>query len=79
MAFAHGFDADHQLGLGGELARIVALDIAVVREGGYSAGGWRPVAGVRVAIGKYRVTLARDAGVNDIGSAYRIGVDARFK
>jgi hypothetical protein len=25
------------------------------------------------------VTLARDAGVNQLGSAYRVGVDARFK
>jgi hypothetical protein len=25
------------------------------------------------------VTLARDAGVNDLGSAYRVGVDMRFR
>ena len=79
LAFAHGFNADHQLGLGAELARTVALDVAVVREGSYSEAGWRPVAGLRVAIGKYRITLARDAGVNDVGSAYRVGVDARFQ
>lgn len=79
LAFAHGFNADHQFGLGAELARAVALDIAVVREGSYSEPGWRPVAGLRVVIGKYRITLARDAGVNDVGSAYRVGVDARFQ
>lgn len=80
LAFGHGFGADQQFGLGAELARVVALDVAVVREGGYgNDAGWRPVAGVRVRIGKYRITLARDAGVNELGSAYRVGVDARFR
>jgi hypothetical protein len=80
LAFGHGFAADHQLGLGAELARTVTLDVAVVREGSYGREeGWRPVAGVRIAIGKYRITLARDAGVNELGSAYRVGVDAQFR
>ena len=79
LAFGHGFTADHQIGAGLELGRIVALDVGVSREGSYGTGGWRPAAGVRVSIGKYRVTLARDAGVNQLGSAYRVGVDARFR
>jgi hypothetical protein len=79
LAFAHGFSADHQVGAGLEVGRVAALDVAVTREGSYGTEGWRPVGGVRVTIGKYRVTLARDAGVNQLGSAYRVGVDARFK
>jgi hypothetical protein len=80
LAFGHGFTADHQVGLGVEVARVVALDVAVVREGSYGSDeGWRPIAGVRVTMGKYRVTLARDAGMNQLGSAYRVGVDARFR
>jgi hypothetical protein len=79
LAFGHGFTADHQIGAGFELGRVVAFDVAVAREGSYGAGGWRPAAGFRVTIGKYRVTLARDAGVNELGSAYRVGVDARFR
>ena len=78
LAFGHGFAADHQLGAGIELGRIVALDVSATREGSYGTGSWRPAAGVRVTIGKYRVTLARDAGVSQLGSAYRVGVDARF-
>jgi hypothetical protein len=78
LAFGHGFAADHQMGAGFDLGRVVALDIGVTREGSYGTGGWRPAAGLRVTIGKYRVTLARDAGVNELGSAYRVGVDARF-
>lgn len=81
ISFAHGFPADQQLGLGLELGKSLAFDAMVAREGSYGNGGpgWRPVAGLRVGIGKYRVTLARDAGVNDLGSAYRVGVDARIR
>lgn len=79
LTFGHGFAADHQVGAGLELGRVVAFDVGVTREGSYGVEGWRPAAGVRVTIGKYRVTLARDAGVNELGSAYRVGVDARFK
>lgn len=79
LAFGHGFAADHHLGLGAEFAGTVALDFAVVREGGYGEGGWRPVGGIRLTIGKYRITLARDTGVNELGSAYRVGAEARFR
>src|SRR5258705_416924 len=80
ISFAHGFGADHQLGVGAEVAKTVALDLMVSREGGYSDGThWRPAAGLRLVIGKYRVTLARDAGVNDLGSTYRGGVDMRVR
>ena len=78
VAFAHGFPADHQAGVGLELSDVVALDLSVVREGGYDGEGWRPVGGVRVTFGKYRVTLARDAGLSQLGSAYRVGLDARL-
>jgi hypothetical protein len=80
IAFGHGFGADHQLGAGVEVAKTVALDLMLSRDGGYSDGAhWRPVAGLWLLIGKYRVTLARDAGVNDLGSSYRVGVDMRFR
>jgi hypothetical protein len=79
ISFAHGFTADHQFGAGAEFATIVAFDLMVVREGSYSTGSTRVVGGLRVAIGKYRVTLTRDAGVNDLGSAYRVGVEIRFR
>ncbi len=80
ISFAHGFAADHQFGVGAEVAKTVALDLMLSREGGYSDGAhWRPVAGLWLVIGKYRVTLARDAGVNDLGSTYRVGVDMRFR
>jgi hypothetical protein len=80
IAFAHGFTADQQFGLGVELAQSFKFDFLLAYEGSYGSGSsWRPVAGIRLAIGKYHLTLARDAGVNDVGSAYRVGIDARFK
>ncbi|HET9764770.1 MAG TPA: hypothetical protein VFR50_14710, partial [Casimicrobiaceae bacterium] len=80
IAFAHGFRADHQFGVGAELGRVFTFDFMLAYEGGYGQGStWRPVAGIRLAIGKYHVTAARDAGVNEVGSAYRVGIDARFK
>jgi len=81
ISFGHGFSADHQFGLGAEIAKTIAFDLMLAREGSYGGGGgsWRPAAGLRLVIGKYRVTLARDAGVNDLGSAYRVGVDVRFR
>jgi hypothetical protein len=79
IAFGHGFAADHQLGLGFEVGRVVALDGMIVREGGYDDHGWRGTGALRVTIGKYRISFARDAGTNEIGSGYRVGVDARFK
>jgi hypothetical protein len=80
ISFAHGFGADHQFGVGAEVAKTISLDLMLAREGGYSDGAHvRPVAGLRLVIGKYRVTLARDTGVNDLGSTYRVGVDMRFK
>ena len=79
MSFAHGFTADHQFGVGAEFSKVVMVDLLFAREGGYGEGSWRPVAGLGVNIGKYRIAVARDAGVNELGSAYRVGVEARFK
>jgi hypothetical protein len=79
VSFAHGFRADHYFGGGVEFGKTAALDLMLAHEGSYGPGSWRPVGGLRLAIGKYRITLARDAGVNDLGSSYRIGVDMRFK
>jgi hypothetical protein len=79
ISFAHGFTADHQVGAGAEFGKVVAFDLMLAHEGSYGPGSWRTVGGLRLSIGKYRVTLARDAGVNDLGSSYRVGVDMRFK
>ena len=78
VTVGHGFSADHQFGLGLEVAALIA-DVQVAREGGYGTAGWRGSAGMRIRIGHYRLTYARDAGLSDIGSAYRIGLEAQVK
>src|SRR5689334_7724563 len=80
ISFAHGFAADHQFGFGADFAKTLGLDFMVVREGSYAdAVNWRPAGALRIAVGKYRVTLARDGGVSDLGSSYRVGVEMRFR
>src|SRR4051812_25751714 len=79
LSFGHGFTADHQFGAGAEFGKIAAFDLMLAHEGSYGPGSWRPVGGLRLTIGKYRLTLAHDTGVNDLGSSYRVGVDMRFK
>jgi hypothetical protein len=79
ISFAHGFTADHHFGAGAEFGKTAALDLMLAHEGSYGAGSWRPVGGLRLTIGKYRISIARDGGVNDLGSSYRVGVDMRFK
>jgi len=80
ISFAHGFAADHQFGLGVDFAKTLGVDFMLVREGSYGdAVNWRPAGALRIAVGKYRVTLARDGGVSDLGSSYRVGVEMRFR
>lgn len=79
VAFGHGFNPDHHFGLGLEIAAQFVADVQVAREGGYGAAGWRGSAGIRIRVGHYRLTYARDTGISDIGSAYRIGLEAQVK
>jgi hypothetical protein len=79
VSTAHGFPTDHLIGAGLELGTQFAADIVAAREGSYGDAAWRVVAGVRVAVERYRVSFARDAGVNDVGAAYRVGIEARIQ
>jgi hypothetical protein len=78
-AVAHGLAPDHQFGVGIAFNQALALDIRVVREDTYGAVGWRGSAGLRLGIGPYRVGYARDTGQSDVGSAYRVGLEAGIK
>jgi hypothetical protein len=78
VTLAHGFGTDHFFGAGLAMGDAVALDVVVAREGGYAGTGWRPVVGLHVGVGRYRVALAREAGVRDIGSGFRVGLEVRL-
>lgn len=79
MAFGHGFGADQFAGAGLELRDVLELDLLVTREGGYGEAGWRPAGGVRLGIGRYRLTFAGDGGANGLGSSYRVGLEAQIR
>lgn len=79
FAFGHPGGADHQLGAGLDIGASVSLDAIVAREASYGNAAWRSAAGIRIAVGRYRLSLARDGGVSDLGSTFRVGLEARRK
>ncbi|HYK10560.1 MAG TPA: hypothetical protein VEV39_07160 [Gemmatimonadales bacterium] len=76
---AHGMGTDHAFGLGIDVGAPFAIDGMLVREGTFGNTAWRGVGAVRVHIGHYGISFARDAGVSGLGSSYRVGLEARFK
>jgi hypothetical protein len=79
MIFGHPGGVDHQLGAGLDIGKPVAVDVVVSREASYGNVAWRGAAGVRVAVGHYRIEFARDGGVADLGSAFRVGLEAALR
>ena len=67
---------EHHLGGGLALADRLRVDLGFLREAGYGGGAWRPVLGVTFRAGRYVVGVARSTGMNDVGAAYRIGLNA---
>lgn len=78
-SLGHGTGTDHAVGLGVDLGAPFALDGLLIRETSFGNTAWRGVAGLRVHIGRYGLAFARDAGVSGLGSAYRVGLEARLK
>lgn len=79
IAGGHGGSVDQQLGAGLEVGTVLRLDAEVEREAAYGHAAWRGAAGLRVVIGRYRLTLARDGGISDLGSTFRVGLEARLR
>jgi hypothetical protein len=79
LTIGHPGGADQQLGAGLDIGAPLSLDIVLAREATYRSAAWRGAAGVRVAIGRYRLSFARDGGVSELGSAFRVGLEARLK
>lgn len=79
LAFGHLGGADQQLGAGLDVGSSVSCDAIIARESSYGNAAWRSAAGIRIAVGRYRLSLARDGGVSDLGSTFRVGLEARRK
>jgi hypothetical protein len=78
LSFGHGFPPDHGLGVGLDFGEALGVDVMLAREGAYQGSAWRPVGGLCLAVGRYRVTVARDGGVNRVGAAFRAGLAVGF-
>jgi hypothetical protein len=79
IGFGHPGGIDHELGAGLDIGAPVTLDVLLTREASYGNAAWRGTAGLRVSVGRYRVSFARDGGVSDLGSTFRVGLEASFK
>ncbi len=75
----HPGGVDHQVGLGLNVGTPVSLDLVLAREASYGNAAWRGAAGVRVAVGRYRMSFARDGGISDLGSSFRVGLEATLR
>jgi len=76
VGVGHPGGVDHQFGLGLIVGTPVTLDLVIAREASYGNAAWRGAAGLRVAVGRYRMSFARDTGISDLGSSYRVGLEA---
>jgi hypothetical protein len=79
LSGGHPGGVDHQFGAGLEVGTVLAADAQLAREASYGHVAWRGAAGVRIAVGRYRLTVARDGGVSNLGSAFRVGLEARIR
>lgn len=79
LGFGHPGGLDHQLGLGLDIGTPVSLDVVLSREASYGNVVWRGAAGLRVRVGRYRIAVARDGGVSDLGSTFRVGLEVAFQ
>jgi hypothetical protein len=77
MTWVHGEGVQYLLSTGLDLGGVVALDAGAAREATAGSTVWRGRLGVALDVGRYRVYLNRDGGVNDFGATYRFGLMAR--
>jgi len=72
----HGEGMQHLLSGGLGLGGGLQVDAGAAREDEAGVAVWRSRFGLAVGVGKYRVYLGRDGGVNDFGATYRFGLIA---
>ncbi len=77
--WAHGEGMQHQLTVGLAIGGVAELDIGAAREETAGIQVWRSRLGVSMDVGRYRVYLGRDGGVNGFGATYRFGLTATVR
>jgi len=78
LTWAHGEGAQHLLSADLNLGGVLAVDAGAAREELAGTAVWRGRFGISLDVGRYRVYLGRDGGVNDFGATYRFGLAARL-
>ncbi|MFQ6046195.1 MAG: hypothetical protein ACE5PT_07540 [Gemmatimonadales bacterium] len=71
-------DVEHSVGLGGALNDRLSIEGALMGESAYGQRSWRPALGITFRVGRYTIGLARSEGLNDLGAAYRVGLDVEL-
>jgi len=74
--WAHGEGMQHLLSAGLALGGVAEVDVGAAREETAGFQVWRSRFGVSLDVGRYRVYLGRDGGVNGFGATYRFGLAA---
>ena len=74
--WAHGEGTQHLLTVGLALGGVAEVDIGAAREETAGFEVWRSRLGISLDVGRYRVNLGRDGGVNGFGATYRLGLAA---
>lgn len=78
VTLSHGEGIQHLVSAGLNLGRVFQFDVGAAREETAGVAVWRGRLGVALDVGRYRVYLGRDGGVNDFGATYRFGLAARL-
>jgi len=73
---SHGEGVQHLASAGLILGSAAELDLGAALENVAGVPAWRSKLGLAVGVGRYRVYLCRDGGVNDFGATYRFGLTA---
>ncbi|MBI1722505.1 MAG: hypothetical protein HYR48_01190 [Gemmatimonadetes bacterium] len=76
LTLLHGESPQQLLAGGLVLGEVVELDVGAAHEKTDAEAVWRARFGLSVRAGRYRIVVARDAGVNDFGATYRFGLSA---
>ena len=75
-SWAHGEGMQHLLTAGLVLGGLAEVAVGTAREETAGVEVWRSRLGISLEVGRYRVYLGRDGGVNGFGATYRFGLAA---
>jgi len=75
----HGEGVQHLVSAGLSLGGLAEVDAGAARETTAGTAVWRSRFGLAIGVGRYRVYLGRDGGVNDFGATYRFGLTAVWR